>query len=225
MEEEQPSFLTRGTPFDRTGSVSCSFSDLLRMIPKLVPGPSESVLVPGIKPVCRGFLQSRCFKTDCNLEHPTHVSLVAAIQEAYVNGTMSQVPVAPPSAASMVAARVIRAAEAHQAYAAQQAQSQSSKDSTGVSEKDEDEAEMLKRTVQVSNLVPNVTAEHLKLLFGLQGVVVECTVTDSQHSAYIEYSKPEQATAALALNNMKLGGRPLNVEMAKSLPPKPATSE
>ncbi|KAG8053723.1 hypothetical protein GUJ93_ZPchr0001g30517 [Zizania palustris] len=35
-----------------------------------------------------------------------------------------------------------------------------------------------------------------------------------------EYTKQEEATAALALNNMDVGGRPLNVEMAKSLPPK-----
>lgn len=64
--------------------------------------------------------------------------------------------------------------------------------------------------------------EQLKQLFSFCGTVVECTITDSKHFAYIEYSKPEEATAALALNNMDVGGRPLNVEMAKSLPPKPA---
>lgn len=81
---------------------------------------------------------------------------------------------------------------------------------------------MLKRTLQVSNLSPLLTVEQLKQLFSFCGTVVECTITDSKHFAYIEYSKPEEATAALALNNMDVGGRPLNVEMAKSLPQKPA---
>lgn len=63
--------------------------------------------------------------------------------------------------------------------------------------------------------------DQLKQLFGLYGNVVECSVTDSKHFAYIEYSKSEEATAALCLNNMDVAGRPLNVEMAKSLPPKP----
>ena len=66
--------------------------------------------------------------------------------------------------------------------------------------------------------------EQLKQLFSFCGTVVECTITDSKHFAYIEYSKPEEATAALALNNMDVGGRPLNVEMAKSLPQKPAAA-
>lgn len=65
--------------------------------------------------------------------------------------------------------------------------------------------------------------DQLKQLFGFCGTVVDCTISDSKHFAYIEYSKPEEATAALALNNMDVGGRPLNVEMAKSLPQKPAT--
>ena len=52
--------------------------------------------------------------------------------------------------------------------------------------------------------------------------MVECTISDSKHLAFIEYGKPEEATAALALNNMDVCGQPLNVEMAKSLPEKPA---
>lgn len=82
----------------------------------------------------------------------------------------------------------------------------------------------LKKTLQVSNLSPLLTVEQLKQLFSFCGTVVECTITDSKHFAYIEYSKPEEATAALALNNLDVGGRPLNVEMAKSLPQKPAIS-
>lgn len=82
----------------------------------------------------------------------------------------------------------------------------------------------MKKTLQVSNLSPLLTVEQLKQLFGFCGTVVECTITDSKHFAYIEYSKPEEATAALALNNIDVGGRPLNVEMAKSLPPKPSVA-
>jgi BarA-like signal transduction histidine kinase len=84
--------------------------------------------------------------------------------------------------------------------------------------------DVLKKTLQVSNLSPLLTVEQLKQLFGFCGTVVECTITDSKHFAYIEYSKPEEATAAMALNNIDVGGRPLNVEMAKSLPPKPTTN-
>lgn len=83
---------------------------------------------------------------------------------------------------------------------------------------------MLKKTLQVSNLSPVLTVGQLKQLFSFCGTVVECTITDSKHFAYIEYSKPEEATAALQLNNMDVGGRPLNVEMAKSVPQKPATT-
>ncbi|KAF9606104.1 hypothetical protein IFM89_023127 [Coptis chinensis] len=83
-------------------------------------------------------------------------------------------------------------------------------------------ADALKKTLQVSNLSPLLSADQLKQLFAFCGTVVECSITESKHSAYVEYSKPEEAAAALALNNMDVGGRPLNVEMAKSLPPKPA---
>lgn len=83
-------------------------------------------------------------------------------------------------------------------------------------------ADSLKKTLQVSNLNPLLTVDQLKQLFSFCGTVVECSITESKHFAYIEYSKPEEATAALALNNMDVGGRPLNVEMAKTLPQKPA---
>lgn len=83
-----------------------------------------------------------------------------------------------------------------------------------------DEADALKRTVQISNLSPLLTVDYVKQLFGLCGKVVDCTITDSKHIAYVEYSKPEEATAALEFNNKNVGGRPLNVEMAKSLPSK-----
>lgn len=83
-------------------------------------------------------------------------------------------------------------------------------------------ADSLKKTVQVSNLSPLITVDQLKQLFAFCGTVLECSITESKHFAYIEYSKPEEATAALSLNNLDVGGRPLNVEMAKSLPAKPA---
>jgi RNA recognition motif-containing protein len=83
-----------------------------------------------------------------------------------------------------------------------------------------DKTDALKKMVQISNLNPLLTVDQLKQLFGFCGKVVDCTITDSKHIAYVEYSKPEEATAALTFNNLDVGGRPLNVEMAKSLPPK-----
>lgn len=85
-------------------------------------------------------------------------------------------------------------------------------------------ADALKRTLQVSNLSPLLTVDQLKQLFGYCGTVVDCTITDSKHFAYIEYAKTEEATAALALSNIDVGGRPLNVEIAKSLPSKPSVA-
>lgn len=81
----------------------------------------------------------------------------------------------------------------------------------------------MKKFVQVSNLSPQLTAEQLRQLFSFCGTVVDCTITNTKHLAYIEYSKPEEATAALALNSMEVCGRPLNVEIAKSLPQKPSS--
>ncbi|XP_042513913.1 splicing regulatory glutamine/lysine-rich protein 1-like [Macadamia integrifolia] len=115
-----------------------------------------------------------------------------------------------PSAAAMAAAQAIVAAQAYQAQA--QVQAQSTRESSDV----------LKRMLQVSNLSPLLTVEQLRQLFSFCGIVVECSITESKHFAYVEYSKPEEATAALALNSCDVGGCPLNVEMAKALPPKPS---
>ncbi|XP_073132039.1 uncharacterized protein [Henckelia pumila] len=205
-----------------SGSVSGAFPGLLGMIPGVVSGASGGAILPGIGQslgeICREYLSGRCAKTDCKSSHPPHNLLMTALAATTTMGTLSQVPMAP-SAAAMAAAQAIVAAQALQAHAAQ-AQANSSKDSSGSAEK-EGKADSLKKTVQVSNLSPLLTVDQLKQLFGFGGTVVECTITDSKHFAYIEYSKPEEATAALALNNMEVGGRPLNVEMAKSLPPKP----
>ncbi|RYR16914.1 hypothetical protein Ahy_B03g061759 isoform D [Arachis hypogaea] len=206
-----------------SGSVSGAFPGLLGMIPGIVAGASGGAILPGIGAslgeVCRDYLNGRCIKVDCKLNHPPHNLLMTALAATTSMGTLSQAPMAP-SAAAMAAAQAIVAAQALQAHAAQ-VQAQSVKDSTGSPEKaGKDDA--LKKTLQVSNLSPLLSVEQLKQLFGFCGTVVECTIADSKHFAYIEYSKPEEATAALALNNIDVGGRPLNVEMAKSLPQKPS---
>ncbi|KAK4855655.1 hypothetical protein QYF36_009429 [Acer negundo] len=207
-----------------SASVSGSFPGLLGMIPGVVSGASGGAILPGIGAslgeVCREYLNGRCSKTDCKLNHPPHNLLMTALAATTTMGTLSQVPMAP-SAAAMAAAQAIVAAQALQAHAAQVQAQQSAKDSSGSPDKaGKDDA--LKRTLQVSNLSPLLTVEQLKQLFSFCGTVVECTITESKHFAYIEYSKPEEATAALALNNMDVGGRPMNVEMAKSLPQKSA---
>nr|GMD63066.1 serine/arginine repetitive matrix protein 2 [Ipomoea batatas] len=206
-----------------SGSVSGAVPGLLGMIPGITPGASGGVILPGVGlslgEVCREYLYGQCAKTDCKFNHPPHNLLMTALAATTSMGTLSQVPMAP-SAAAMAAAQAIVAAQALQAHAAQaQAQTHSAKDSSA---EKETKANSLKKTVQVSNLSPLLTVDQLKQLFGFSGTIVECSITDSKHFAYIEYSKPEEATAALALNNMEVGGRPLNVEMAKQLPPKPA---
>lgn len=85
-------------------------------------------------------------------------------------------------------------------------------------------ADTLKRTLQITNFIPLLTVEQLKQLFGYCGTVVDCTFTDSKQIAYVEYSKPEEAIASLQLNGMDVGGRPINVQMAKSLPSKSSLS-
>ncbi|KAL6528035.1 hypothetical protein OROHE_014985 [Orobanche hederae] len=204
-----------------SGSVSGAFPGLLGMIPGVVSGALGGVILPGmgssLGEICREYLNGRCAGTDCKFNHPPHNLLMTALAATTTMGTLSQVPMAP-SAAAMAAAQAIVAAQALQAHAA--AQVQPLKDSSG-SANNERKADSLKKTVQVSNLSPLLTVDQLKQLFGFCGTVVECTITDSKHFAYIEYSKPEEATSALAMNSMDVGGRRLNVEMAKSLPPKP----
>ncbi|WOL14430.1 hypothetical protein Cni_G23210 [Canna indica] len=206
------------------GSVSGAFPGLLGMT-GVTSGSSGGVVLQGIGAslgeICREYLNGRCSKTDCKLNHPPHNLLMTALAATSTMGTLSQAPMAP-SAAAMAAAQAIVAARALQAHAAQM-QAQSAGDSPG-SPDEAAKADALKRTIQVSNLSPLLTVDHLKQLFGYCGTVVDCTITESKHFAYIEYSKAEEATAALALNNMDVGGRPMNVEMAKSLPSKSSTN-
>ncbi|EPS69077.1 hypothetical protein M569_05685, partial [Genlisea aurea] len=205
-----------------TGSVSGAFPGLLGMVPGVVSGASGGVILPGmgstLGEICRDYVNGNCASISCKFNHPPHNLLMTALAALTTMGTLSQVPMAP-SAAAMAAAQAIVAAQALQAHAA--AQAKSAKDSSSP-EDDAKKADTLKRTVQVSNLSPLLTMDQLKQLFRFCGTIVDVTVTDTKHFAYIEYSKPEEATSALALNNMDVGGRPLNVEMAKALPPKPA---
>ncbi|KAJ9153987.1 hypothetical protein P3X46_027368 [Hevea brasiliensis] len=209
-----------GSPFPVFFSAGTSTGGLLA----IVPGASGGAILPGIGAslgeVCREYLNVRCAKSDCKLNHPPHNLVMTALAATTTMGTLSKVPMAP-SAAAMAAAQAIVAAQALQAHAARvQAQNQSAKDSTG-SLDEAGKEDTLNKMLQVSNLSPLLTVDQLKQLFGYFGTVVYCTITDSRHLAYIEYSEPEEATAALALNNMDVGGWPLNVEMAKSLPQKP----
>ncbi|XP_034922935.1 uncharacterized protein [Populus alba] len=210
-----------------SASVSGAFPAFLGMTPGIASGASGGAILPGVGAslgeVCREYLYGRCAKMDCKLGHPPHSLLMTLLAPTTTMGTLSHAPMAP-SAAAMAAAQAIVAAKALQAHAAQvQAQAQSAKDSSGSPDKARKE-DALKKTLHVSNLSPLLTVEQLKQLFSFCGTVVECAIADSKHSAYIEYSKPEEATAALALNNMDVGGRPLNVEMAKSLPQKPLSN-
>ncbi|KAI3996768.1 hypothetical protein MKX01_041068 [Papaver californicum] len=211
-----------------SGSVSGAYSGLLGMIPGVVPGASGGVILPGVGAtlgeMCRDYLNGRCLKTDCKFQHPPHNLLMTALAATTSMGQLSQVPMAP-SAAAMAAAQAIVAAKALEAHAAQiQAQqAHLAKDTPDSPGKAGRVAEALKKTLQVSNLSPLITELQLKQLFSYCGTVVDCSITDSKHFAFIEYSKPEEASAALQLNNMDVAGRPLNVEMAKSLPQKPAT--
>ncbi|CAI9268696.1 unnamed protein product [Lactuca saligna] len=208
-----------------SGSVSGAFPGLLGMIPGIVPSSSGGVVLPGIGAslgeICREYLSGRCIKTDCKLGHPPHNLLMTALASTSTMGTLSQAPMAP-SAAAMAAAQAIVAAQALQAHASS-AQAHASRETT-VAEDKAAKADSLKKTLQVSNLSPLLTAEQLKQFFSFCGTVIDCSITESKHFAYIEYSKPEEATAALALNNMDVLGRPMNVEMAKSLPSKPPAS-
>lgn len=129
-----------------------------------------------------------------------------------------------PSAAAMAAAQAIMAAQAYEAAQAREAAAHGSSDAKDSKEDEEKQKELLARTLQVSNLSSMLSADQLKTLFSFCGTVSECKIDDSKQLAYIEYTKPEEAKTALALNNTGMGGRPINVEMAKSLPlKKPST--
>ncbi|KAJ6734532.1 SPLICING REGULATORY GLUTAMINE/LYSINE-RICH PROTEIN 1, partial [Salix purpurea] len=199
-----------------SANVSGAFPALLGMTPGIASSASGGAILPGVGAslgeVCREYLYGRCTKTDCKLSHPPQSLLMTLLAPTTSMGTLSMVPMAP-SAAAMAAAQAIVAAKALQAHAAQlQAQAQSAKDSSGLTAEhlsplpgSPDKArkeDALKKTLHVSNLSPLLTVEQLKQLFSFCGTVVECTVADSKHSAYIEYLKPEEATAALALNNI-----------------------
>ncbi|WVZ71847.1 hypothetical protein U9M48_020381 [Paspalum notatum var. saurae] len=202
-----------------TGAPSSAFPSLLGGIPGSSTGATGGVVLPGLGAslgeICRDYMNGRCTKadTECKFTHPPQQLLSSVLAATTSFSALGHAPL-PPSAAAMAAAQAIMAAQALQAHAAQVKAAGASSVNKG------DEADALKRTVQISNLSPVLTVDYIKQLFGLCGKVVDCTIMDSKYIAYIEYSKPEEATAALELSNKNVGGRPLNVEMAKSLPPK-----
>ncbi|XP_059067995.1 uncharacterized protein LOC131075864 isoform X2 [Cryptomeria japonica] len=154
------------------------------------------------------------------------LGMISGILPGSTMGGLSQMPMAP-SAAAMAAAQTIVAAQALQAHAAQaQAQAQSAMELAGgnPAQKDQDYSDVISRTVEVSNLGQLLTSEQVQELFGCCGTVTNCDIDDSKQLAYIEYSKPDEARAALALNNLEVSNRSLGVEMAKSLPLKKLTA-
>nr|CAB3472611.1 unnamed protein product [Digitaria exilis] len=205
-----------------TGAPSSAFPSLLGAMPASSTGSSGGVVLPGVGAslgeICRDYMNGRCTKsdTDCKFTHPPQQLLMTLLAATSSVSALGSAPLAP-SAAAMAAAQAIMAAQALQAHVVQ---AKAAGDTSGSTDKAA-EADALKRTVQISNLSPVLSVDYIKQLFGVCGKVVDCTITDSKHFAYVEYSKPEEATAALQLNNRNVGGRPLNVEMAKSpLPPK-----
>ncbi|ONM30863.1 RNA recognition motif (RRM)-containing protein [Zea mays] len=200
-----------------TGAPSSAFPSLLGAMPSSTAGSSGGVILPGVGAslgeICRDYMNGRCTKveTDCKFTHPPQQLLMSLLAATTSVSALGHAPLAP-SAAAMAAAQAIMAAQALQAHAAQAKAAGSTNKA--------DEADALKRTVQISNLSPLLTVDYIKQLFGFCGKVVDCVMTDTKQIVYVEYSKPEEATAALELNSKSVGGRPLNVEMAKALPPK-----
>ncbi|GLJ40713.1 hypothetical protein SUGI_0841240 [Cryptomeria japonica] len=187
------------------------------MMPGIITGANGGLVLPGLGEVCREYLGGRCAKSDCKLTHPQHHQLMAALSAGGAMGALSQMPMGP-SAAAMAAAQTIVAAQALQAHV-ESAGLKSHGDSSA-SSKETDNHDVLSRTVQVSNFSPLLTSEQLRQLFSYCGTVIDFRMVDSKQLLYVEYPKPEEAKAALSLNNMEVGGRPLNVEMAKSVPAK-----
>lgn len=71
------------------------------------------------------------------------------------------------------------------------------------------------RAVHVSNLNPGLQVDHLRQLFGYCGTVITCKISDSKKSAYVEFSKHDEAKSALELNNMEVKGASLKLELVK----------
>ncbi|KAH9325526.1 hypothetical protein KI387_005704, partial [Taxus chinensis] len=187
------------------------------MMPGIITGANGGLVLPGLGEVCREYLSGRCAKIDCKLTHPQHSQLMASLSAGGAMGALSHMPMGP-SAAAMAAAQTIVAAQALQAHV--ESAGLKSQGDSSASSKETDNPDVLSRTVQVSNLSPLLTSEQLRQLFSYCGTVIDFRMADSKQLLYVEYTKPEEAKAAMSLNNMEVGGRPLNVEMAKSLPPK-----
>lgn len=131
-------------------------------------------------------------------------------------GGLSQMPMAP-SAAAMAAAQSIAAANAFQAAQAaqQQQQQQAGQDNVDGKEEDDEDSNEPICTLQVTNINPILTADQLRQLFNYCGTVIDCTMSESKTTAFVEYSRPEGAKAGLSLNDMPVGGQNLKVELKR----------
>ncbi|KAL3686163.1 hypothetical protein R1sor_004185 [Riccia sorocarpa] len=162
-------------------------------------------------PYMNGASQSMPFSVSSMF--PGMLNMMPGLLPGSAGGTMgglSQMPMAP-SAAAMAAAQSIAAAQAYQAAQAAAAQNAGPQEG-GESPKDQDERS---RTLHVTNLSSVLTQEQLRQLFSYCGTVTEIKLSDSKQSAYVEYSTPEEAKAALALNSMEVGSRQIKVELEK----------
>ena len=76
----------------------------------------------------------------------------------------------------------------------------------------------LERTLHVTNISSILSQDQLRQLFAFCGTVGKCEfLTDDKSIAHVRFNKPDEAKAALALNNMAVGDKQLKVELAKTL--------
>eukprot|EP00252_Welwitschia_mirabilis_P027585 TRINITY_DN94_c0_g2_i1.p1 TRINITY_DN94_c0_g2~~TRINITY_DN94_c0_g2_i1.p1 ORF type:complete len:505 (+),score=126.51 TRINITY_DN94_c0_g2_i1:363-1877(+) len=203
-----------------SGMLPGMYSGSLGMIPGIRPGVSGGVVLPGLGAslgeVCQEYLNGQCGKTDCKLNHPAYPQLMAVLSAGSNVGGLTHMPL-PPSAAAMAAAQAIVAAQALQAHAAQSHTSGEAGLKSNSGSSTQNEQDCLSRTLQVSNFSSHLTLDQLQQVFNGYGNIMHCEIVDSKKLAYIEFSKVEEAKAALALNKRDMNGRQLSVEMAKSL--------
>lgn len=73
----------------------------------------------------------------------------------------------------------------------------------------------LSKVLNVGNISPQVDIDQLRTFFVFFGSVLDCSYAGSKQYALVRYTSTEEAErAAKALNGMKVGDRPLRVEVA-----------
>eukprot|EP00205_Picochlorum_sp_RCC944_P000624 CAMPEP_0182605804 /NCGR_PEP_ID=MMETSP1330-20130603/732_1 /TAXON_ID=464278 /ORGANISM="Picochlorum sp., Strain RCC944" /LENGTH=361 /DNA_ID=CAMNT_0024823897 /DNA_START=68 /DNA_END=1151 /DNA_ORIENTATION=- len=73
----------------------------------------------------------------------------------------------------------------------------------------------LSKVLNVGNISPQVDIDQLRTFFVFFGSVLDCSYAGSKQFALVRYTSTEEAErAAKALNGMKVGDRPLRVEVA-----------